>query len=98
MRIDHFDDLEEDSIIKYIKTDEDFFPTADNGRVEVSLTTVDNMDSPTNKMFRICVWGEDDFGMEYETDDLKIAVDLFNGITDGFTKEHLKSQLFMPGS
>jgi hypothetical protein len=96
MKIDHFDDLEENAIIKHVKTEEDFFPTPANGRIEISLTIIaQKLYGPDLKSFRICVWGEGEYGMEYETDDLKVAVDLFNGIIDGVTKEHLKSRLFL---
>ncbi len=43
--------------LKFIKTEEDWYPTVNN-KVRVKLILL------SNKMWRVCVWGGDDFGLE----------------------------------
>jgi len=46
----------------FVPTEEDWYPT-ENGQLRVSYIPL------TDGMFRVCVWGADDFGMEKDMKD-----------------------------
>lgn len=70
---------------KWIKTDQDWHPTK-NGQVKVSLLQL------KDNTWRVCVWGEDDFGLErdYPTKKFVKARTLYKKIKDWTTKEEMK--------
>jgi len=69
------------------------------GCVEVTLTQTGPVDFEDFK-YRVCVWGDDDMGMEldYPQDKLNEAVNMFYTITnlDFVNVEYLKNSGFVP--
>jgi hypothetical protein len=74
---------------KRVKAIDDWFPTADDGKVEVSI----HKDGSEN--WRVAVWGDDDFGMEKGGLGNSDAIILFRGIRDGVSKEALRKKGFI---
>lgn len=72
---------------KEVAVAEDWYPTVD-GLVRVSLFHRDGFN-------RVCVWGGDDFGLEYDTTDLPEARRLFDRINHLVTKDSLRSWGFV---
>lgn len=58
-------------------TTDEWYPNFDGNKVELSKIPM------LDGTYRVCVWGKDDFGMEYDTTELQKALDMFN---------HLKTQ------
>ena len=57
------------------------------GELTVRLSKERVKGSPT----RVTVWGPDDIGMEFETDDADKASQLFDAVPDGVTLTQLKA-------
>jgi len=76
---------------KQVTTPDDWYPTATDGTVRVSLMH----DSPGAFNWRVAVWGDDDFGMELFDLSMLGGLDTFNRITDGITQERLRNWGFM---
>lgn len=68
-------------IDKFIKVDDNWYPTFPNNQVNMSLIfnyfKLNKTDS--NKLVRCCVWGADDFGLEidFESESLNELKDKF---------------------
>jgi hypothetical protein len=78
---------------KKVTTAEDWYPTADDGTVTVSI----HKDRKKGAYaWRVAVWGDDDYGLERPNISITEAYDLFRCIGDGTTKQHLKDQGFIP--
>ena len=81
----------------YKKTNEDWYPSIimDGGQyIEVSFIPL------SNKKFRVCAWGDDDFGMEkdFESKDRFAAYSLFKEIEkieQPLTKSYFKNKGFI---
>jgi hypothetical protein len=77
----------EDKIIK-IKTNEDWFPTR-NGCVTASMLML------IDGNWRVCFWGEDDFGIEKDFGNYPDAIDSFRKFAvDFITQDKLFSSGF----
>jgi hypothetical protein len=77
---------------KKVTTSEDWYPTADDGTVTVSMHR-DCKKTATG--WRISIWGEDDYGLERHSLNIIEAYDLFRSIRDGVTKRWLSGQGFI---
>lgn len=58
------------------KTTDEWYPNFPNDEVEVSFLYLND------GTFRVCVWGNDDFGMELDFESLIEAEDIFDKILD----------------
>jgi hypothetical protein len=67
---------------KRIQTTEDWYPTS-NGTVRVICCDL------SNGLRRVAVWGGDDFGLEIDTLDLNLALELYEKIKDFTTQKEL---------
>lgn len=72
---------------KYIATTEQWYPTS-NGMVKVSLLEL------SNRLWRVCVWGGDDFGLEkdFPHTERQAAKKLFHKINDYTTQAWMREQ------
>lgn len=77
---------------KKVMTTEDWYPTADDETVTVSIHR-DGRKTATD--WRISIWGEDDYGLERHSLSITEAYDLFRSIRDGVTKHWLRDQGFI---
>lgn len=78
---------------KRILTNETWFPTREDGTVKaafVALMTDGHVDA-----WRVCVWGEDDFGMERDFKDRMEALAMFRRVVDLTTQAQLMSWGFV---
>ena len=78
------------SVRKRVTSPDNWFPTGDDGKVEVSV----HRDALCN--WRVAVWGKDDFGLEIYGLSINEADSLFNEIVDGVTKDDLRKRGFVP--
>jgi hypothetical protein len=71
---------------KRIATAENWYPTNKNGTVQVSLMQL------YTAQWRVCVWGDDDFGLEryFDARDEAMARLLFDHIQDSMTQETMR--------
>jgi hypothetical protein len=71
---------------KRIATSENWYPTNKDGTVRVSLMQL------YTAQWRVCVWGDDDFGLERDFDarDEAMARDLFDRIQDSTTQQMMR--------
>ena len=74
---------------KNVAVAEDWHPTIDG------LVRVSHYQSTRFAMHRVCVWGGDDFGLEYDTRDGELARRLFDRINHLVTKSDLRSWGFI---
>jgi len=77
---------------KGCKTPDDWYGTFPNGTVDVSLI---RMKGKGDKQWRVCVWGDDDYGLVQDGLTINEGYNLFHSITDGVTKEWLKERGFV---
>jgi len=73
-------------IKKKVITSDNFFPCYEGNKVEVTFIR----EKLTNDMFRVCVWGADDFGLEFDNKSIEKCKAVFEKIKDGITIENLK--------
>jgi len=75
---------------KRVKSPDDWHPTAPDGTVAVSLLGL------CGPAWRVCVWGDDDDGMELDFPDGQFdqAVKVYQSIQNGVTKAALKNMGF----
>ena len=77
---------------KRVGTPDCWFPTASDGKVEVSIHKVSKRGSHA---WRVSVWGDDDFGLEKNGLTINEAFDMFRGIKDGVTQQDLRNRGFV---
>lgn len=87
------------SVEKRVRVTEDWWPTADDGTVSVKILRMISYRSRGRQVpggWRVCLWGEDDFGMEQDFDDdnFEQARRFYNLIDDGITQEQLHGMGF----
>lgn len=70
--------------VKFIKTNEDWYPTYKNGTIRVFCCAL------SNGLFRVAVWGNDDFGLEADVKEANLAQTLYDEIKDFTTQSELK--------
>ena len=75
---------------KRVTSPDDWYPTADDGMVEVIL-----IHDEKKAGWRVAVWGADDFGMELPGLDITTGFDMFRAVTDGVTKDVLRKRGFV---
>ena len=84
-----------------VKTTDDWYPNYPDNEVEVSIMSLvsckEDIEHPTT--YRICVWGADDCGMEFdvETKEPHAMMMLYNNLISGkpLTKNYLSSLGFV---
>lgn len=75
---------------KYVFTTDDWYSTYPNKQVRVRFCQL-----PVNRsIYRVCVWGADDFGMERDFDSRVDALEMFNSIQDSTTIKELENLNF----
>ena len=72
-------------IKKYIKTNENWYPNINNVLVRVSIVKLRDQQTP----WRICLWGGDDFGMEYDSSSFDKVNELFQLFQDYTSQKEL---------
>lgn len=74
------------NVQKRIRTNEDWYPNYTDNLIEVSLALIN-----AGSIYRVCVWGADDFGMEKDFCFINLleAMIEYMSITDGITKQEL---------
>ncbi len=75
-----------DRRVKTILTNEEWYPAV-NKSVTVSISEL--RDRP--KLWKVAVWGDDDFGLEIEVETRMQALDLFRKIKDFTSQATLRS-------
>jgi hypothetical protein len=91
-------------VTKWVRTNEDWYPAMaplqkpanpdyhnplDHAAVRVSMMLLNDGN------WRVCVWGGDDFGMEYDSPDFSEIKKLYDGIWDFTTKSDLQRRGFV---
>lgn len=76
---------------KRVSTPDDWFPTADDGKVDVSI--VSTKKGPNR--WSVVVSGDDDFHMILNGLDITTAFDIFLWIKDGITQKKLSDRGFV---
>lgn len=79
-------------ITKWILTNEDWYGTPADKKIEVSFIKLGN------ETLRVCVWGNDDFGLErdYPIAERLEALKLYESITDNTTQFQMKERGMYP--
>lgn len=77
--------MRNDRIVKHIATRENWYPTNANGKVRVFLLRL------STGQWRVCVWGDDDFGLERDFKDRGEAKGLFRKIKDYTTQAQMRA-------
>lgn len=72
---------------KWLLTNEDWYPTCEGGRVRASLLEL------FDGKFRVCVWGDDDHGLERDYETREEAERVFNELPLLITHAHLQDVL-----
>lgn len=82
---------------KFIKTAENWYPTKKDGTFRVKILKFHEDQIGKNERvkelstkYRVCCWGEDDFGLEKDVYTLKEAKIMYDKITDYITQYELK--------
>lgn len=75
---------------KFVTTTDNFHPTFHDGTVEVCLI------KDGKALWRVAVWGNDDYGLELNGLDCDEGFELYHSIEDGTTIKGLTSQGFKP--
>lgn len=78
---------------KRILTNETWFPTREDGTVKATFVAL--MTGARVDAWRVCVWGEDDFGMERDFKDRMEALAMFRRVVDLTTQAQLMSWGFV---
>lgn len=77
---------------KLVKTKEDWYPTHD-GEVQVSLLPLKKIEGEA-QLWRVCIWGGDDFGMEKDFLSRLRAKYVYDSINEStIAKSYLKEVL-----
>lgn len=58
-----------------VPTTDNWYPTYDGGYVQVSLIPL------SDGTWRCCVWGDDDFGLDFDTEDRQKATEMYELVT-----------------
>jgi hypothetical protein len=77
---------------KRVVSPDNWWPTADDGMVSVSLHQDQGKGSAR---WRVAVWGDDDFGLEMGELDITTAFNVFNRIHDGVSQSALRKRGFV---
>lgn len=77
-------------VSKFIQVSDDWYPCFPNQQVQVSLIK----DNPN--LFRVCVWGADDFGMEKSFTQSGEAQECFKNLPIPLSVHLLKNMGFLP--
>lgn len=72
---------------KFLKTHQDWHPTLQDGTFRLSLLKLRNG-------WRVCAWGNDDFGFERDFPNFSEAFDLWNSLGDWTTQEWFRANGF----
>lgn len=80
----------EKRLVKRVKVFEDWYPTSEDGTIRVSFMQLDD------GTYRTCAWGDDDFGLELDSENRQEVFDAFNRISDGITQKDLIQMKFKP--
>ena len=72
---------------KRLLTNENWYPTREDGTVKASLLSL------SDGKFRVCVWGEDDFGLERDYESLLEAREAFKALPSVVEQKYLKDSL-----
>ena len=78
---------------KLILSNEDWYPTYEDGTVKVSFMRLPSPKRPAT--WRVAVWGADDFGLEMDTKDRGTALRMFDRIVNLTTQSELKKWGFI---
>ena len=72
---------------KFIDTTEDWYPNYPDNQVEVSF-----LKSLDHSGYCVCVWGDDDCGMErvYSNQEFAAARELYHNLVDNTTKKEME--------
>jgi hypothetical protein len=74
----------------YLPTTDDWYPNFERNTVECSLLKL------RDGMFRVCIWGADDTGMERDFESQMDAKAMFKALPNPVTRDWLKAQGFVP--
>ena len=76
-------------LVKFLKTDEDWYPTLADGTVRAFHCELPRLKSTAPRMWRTAVWGNDDFGLEFDSIDQALALEMYDLLCDGVTQKEL---------
>ena len=80
-----------EKLTKEILTKENWYPNLPGDKLRVSfMELMRNFKQAKPQLWRVCVWGNDDFGMERDYPDRTDAKKAFQEIVDFTTKEELR--------
>jgi hypothetical protein len=68
---------------KWLKTPDDWYPTYEEGKVKASFMPL------SDGLFRVSVWGADDFGIYRDFKSRMEAKMVFGSLPDPITQKHL---------
>lgn len=78
---------------KRILTNEPWYPTREDGTLQASFISLMRGESVAG--WRVCVWGEDDCGMERDFETRADAIEMFRRVVDLTTKKQLEAWGFV---
>ncbi len=90
---------------KWLRTNEDWYPAIPGNNRSPNKEYDNPFAEPavyaktmrlSNGLFRICVWGGDDFGMEFDTVDAGIARQYYRELKDYTTQAQLRHYGYRP--
>ena len=72
---EHMNSIKSEDVL--VPTTDDWYPNYEGNKVQVSIMPLIPR-TEDEKLWRVCVWGADDCGMEYDTDDKHDAMVTFD--------------------
>jgi len=78
---------------KRLLTNEDWVPTRDDGTVRAAFMQLPYA-TRSGRNWRVCLWGEDDFGLERDFESRAEAIEMFRRLHNLVTQKELQAMGF----